>query len=122
MGAQGLVVRGLENGNHVVRPHRPVGLLELGPMLLREPGALVGPLHGFLDVLYPSSVQFTSTTYVGIIVLLVSRRPGRSNSPVRLHDARRTSRTHTPGCLRLWALRLPVGEDGSCSAEHPEPT
>src|SRR5215207_1368971 len=50
MGAHGFVVRGCEDGNHVVGTDGPVCLLELQPVLLGEIGTAVGPLYGLPDV------------------------------------------------------------------------
>src|ERR671913_2421845 len=52
VGAQGFVVRCLEDGDHVVGSYRPVGLLQLQPMLLGNLTAVVGTLGGVLDVPY----------------------------------------------------------------------
>src|ERR671913_371454 len=50
VGAQGFVVRCLEDGDHVVGTDGPVGLLQLQPVLRGELAAAVGTLEGLLDV------------------------------------------------------------------------
>src|ERR671911_3125349 len=52
VGAQGFVVRCLEDGDHVVGSHRPVSPLQLKPVLLGDLAAVDGALGGLLDVPY----------------------------------------------------------------------
>src|ERR687898_3541381 len=52
VGAHGFVVRRLEDGDHVVGSHGPIGLLQLQPVFLGDLAAVVGPLGGLLDVPY----------------------------------------------------------------------
>src|SRR5918993_4400992 len=52
VGAQGFVVRCLEDGDHVVGSYCPISLLQLQAMFLGDLTAVVGTLLGLLDVPY----------------------------------------------------------------------
>src|SRR5215204_5512731 len=52
VGAHGFVVRCLEDGDHVVGSHGPIGLLQLQPVFVSELAAMVKALGGLLDVPY----------------------------------------------------------------------
>src|SRR5215211_719577 len=57
-------VRCLEDGDHVVGSHGPIGLLQLQPVFLGDLAAVVGPLGGLLDVSY-SLVRKVDQDHVG---------------------------------------------------------